>query len=224
MNIHEAMQQRHSVRQYTDAPLSADAAQQLVGYVGECNQLSGMHLQLVLGDTKAFGGFRRLIIKNAANYLAVVGPDDSALDYSSGYWGEKVVLRAKQLGVDSCWFSMGAKKGSVEILPGEKMRIVVVLGYGAVPGTPHQSKPSTELCANESGDELPEWFVQGIEAALLAPTARNQQKFCFTLLPHRTVRAESLGGPFSDIDLGIACCHFEIGAGKENFSWADRID
>jgi hypothetical protein len=100
------------------------------------------------------------------------------------------------------------------------MSIVVALGKGAVPGKPHNSKPMSETCANEADGELPQWFVSGMDAALLAPTARNQQSFRFTLLPDGKVRAQSLDGILSGLDLGIVCCHFEIGAGKENFTWA----
>jgi hypothetical protein len=72
----------------------------------------------------------------------------------------------------------------------------------------------------------PKWFQDGVAAALLAPTAVNQQKFHFEYLGtndnniHR-VKAEksfSLIG-YTKIDLGIAKLHFEIGAGKENFEW-----
>ncbi|MDR2106176.1 MAG: nitroreductase, partial [Coriobacteriales bacterium] len=152
--------------------------------------------------------------------LAIVGRNESGLEYNGGYWGEKVVLKATQLNVASCWFAMGAKKDKVHILPGEKLLIVVALGNAAQPGKTHKSRQMAELYANETNGELPPWFLLGVEAALLAPTANNQQKFRFTLLPGNLVKAQSLGGAFSGIDLGIACCHFEIGANRENFSWA----
>ena len=76
-------------------------------------------------------------------------------------------------------------------------------------------------------DDSPEWFRHGVEAALLAPTAINQQKFSFELLPAeegqlpRVVakRHFSLVG-YTQMDLGIAKYHFELGAGTENFQWA----
>ena len=76
-------------------------------------------------------------------------------------------------------------------------------------------------------DNTPEWFRRGVEAALLAPTAVNQQKFSFELLPAKDgqqprVRAKkgfSLIG-YTQMDLGIAKYHFEIAAGTDNFSWA----
>ncbi len=55
----------------------------------------------------------------------------------------------------------------------------------------------------------------GQQATLLAPTAMNQQRFRFTLLPDDTVRAESRGGSYSHVDLGIVKYHFQLGAGRE---------
>ena len=79
-------------------------------------------------------------------------------------------------------------------------------------------KGITEVSDYKSSD--PDWYKDGVEAALLAPTAMNQQKFKLTLTDGK-VRAESgLLGPCLKIDLGIVKCHFEIAAGKENFEWA----
>lgn len=46
----------------------------------------------------------------------------------------------------------------------------------------------------------------------------NQQKFKF-ILDGNTVDAKSLGGFYSNVDHGIAKYHFEVVAGKDNFSW-----
>ncbi len=68
-------------------------------------------------------------------------------------------------------------------------------------------------------DERAGWF--GERLVLLAPTAMNQQRFRFTLLPDDTVRAESRGGSYSHVDLGIVKYHFQLGAGRESFRWAE---
>ena len=62
---------------------------------------------------------------------------------------------------------------------------------------------------------------KGAEAALLAPTAVNQQKFKFILHPDNVVEARTLFSMagYTDVDLGIVKYHFEVGAGKDNFSW-----
>lgn len=91
------------------------------------------------------------------------------------------------------------------------------LGYGATQGAAHKSKPMETLCP--AAGAMPEWFRRGMEAAMLAPTAMNQQKFTISLSGN-TVTAKSSGGFYSKTDLGIVKYHFEIGAGKECFTWA----
>ena len=60
-----------------------------------------------------------------------------------------------------------------------------------------------------------------MEAALLAPTAVNQQKFKFFLRDGNKVETKTSFSPwgYTSIDLGIAKYHFEVGAGKSNFEW-----
>ena len=78
-----------------------------------------------------------------------------------------------------------------------------------------------QLTVYDDTRKTPEWFGRGLKAALLAPTAMNQQRFRFTLLPDDTVRAESRGGSYSHVDLGIVKYHFQLGAGRESFRWAE---
>ena len=101
--------------------------------------------------------------------------------------------------------------------PGEKLCIVIALGYGENQGIAHKSKPFEKIASAEG--QIPSWFRSGAEAALLAPTAMNQQKFKFELHGSQVTAKAGLGF-YSKIDLGIAKYHFEIGAGKENFTWA----
>ena len=91
-----------------------------------------------------------------------------------------------------------------------------ILGYGAVQGVPHKSKPA-EAVAKDFG-KAPEWFRRGVNAALLAPTAMNQQKFSFAMKDGR-VLAKADAGFYTKIELGIVKYHFEAAAGKENFRW-----
>jgi len=68
-------------------------------------------------------------------------------------------------------------------------------------------------------DATPQWFRNGMEAVLLAPTAINQQRFYFQQVGEHGVKAKALIGPCSKTDLGIVKYHFELGAGKDNFDW-----
>ena len=119
----------------------------------------------------------------------------------------------------SLTFSKAVARRSYVLAPDERLVCVIAFGYGAEQGEAHESRPMREVYRADRA--LPEWFGRGLKAALLAPTAMNQQRFRFTLLPDDTVRAESRGGSYSHVDLGIVKYHFQLGAGRESFRWAE---
>lgn len=220
MNLTEAMNERHSVRQYYNKPIEADILSELQTEITACNKESGMHIQLIANEPKAFDGFMAHYGKfsGVTNYIAIIGKKSADLDEKAGYYGERLVLKAQQLGLNTCWVAMtySKVKTAYSIAPGEKLCIVISLGYGKNQGVPHKSK-SFDTVTQVDGP-VPDWFRKGIEAVLLAPTAMNQQKFKF-YLDGDTVSAKAGMGFYSKIDLGIVKYHFEIGAGKENFHW-----
>lgn len=222
MNLLEAMKKRHSVRNYKATPIDEETIQILQKEIDTCNNQSGLHIQLVTNEEKAFGGMMAHYGKfsGVQNYIALIGKKSPSLDEKIGYYGEHIVLLAQTLGLNTCWvgmtFSKGVTKSKCKIEKGEKIICVLALGYGKTQGVPHKSKPLGQLI--KAKQPVPEWFKSGMEAALLAPTAMNQQKFLFTLNNH-TVKAEATGGFYSKVDLGIVKYHFEIGAKKENFIW-----
>lgn len=220
MNLQEAIQCRHSVRQYTDRPLDADTLTALREEVTACNDESGLHIQLVLNEPKAFDGFMAHYGKfsGVSNYFAMVGKAGADLQEKCGYWGERLVLKTQQLGLNTCWVAQtfSKVKSAYTLDSGEKLAVVIALGYGKTQGVSRRSKPLGEVVKAE--EPMPDWFRAGTEAALLAPTAMNQQKFLLTLDGNH-VSAKATGGFYSKIDLGIVKYHFEIGAGKENFIW-----
>lgn len=219
MNLSEAIKKRHSVRKYKDIKIDAEAEKELRSLINECNRESGLNIQLFTNEPKAFGGMMAHYgnFSGCKNYIALAG--EKGAQEKCGYYGEKLVLRAQQLGLNSCWVAMTYSKSKAPcvINKGEKLHIVIALGYGETQGTAHKSKPMSQLC--KTGGIMPQWFKDGMEAAMLAPTAVNQQKFMITL-DGNTVSAKALTGFYSKIDLGIVKYHFEIGAGRENFKWA----
>ena len=105
---------------------------------------------------------------------------------------------------------------------GEKLVCLIAIGYGNTQGAEHRNKSIDDVTVVKADGDTPKWFTSGVEAALLAPTAMNQQKFKFTLHPDgRTVTAKAGLGFFSKVDLGIAKYHFEAGAGVSSFNWSD---
>lgn len=220
MNLQEAIQARHSVRQYLDQPLRTEEIAELTEEVRSCNREGGLHIQLVTNEPKAFHGFMAHYGKfsGVSNYFALAGKAGANLQEKCGYWGERLVLKAQQMGLNTCWVALTFSKikSAYTLDSGEKLAAVIALGHGATQGVPRKSKSMDEV-VNAAGS-LPDWFRAGMEAALLAPTAMNQQKFLFTLEGNR-VSAQATGGFYSKIDLGIVKYHFEVGAGKERVQW-----
>ena len=216
MDIFEAMEKRHSVRQYIEKPLGAEEALALSEEIKLCNEESGLHIQLVKDEPKAFSGFMAHYGKfsGVTNYIALVGPKGPDLDEKCGYYGERLVLKAQELGLNTCWVAMTYSKipGAFKVEKGEALTVVIAVGYGKTEGVPHKSKAPEEV-SNVSANS-PEWFKNGVRAALLAPTAVNQQKFYFTL-ENEKVTAKAKTAFYSKVDLGIAKYHFELGAGRQ---------
>ena len=220
MSIINAIYDRHSVRQYQNQPLSREVIHALQSKIDACNQESGLHIQLVTNEPKAFDSFMAHYgkFKGVTNYLALIGKKESSLEEKCGYYGEKLVLFAQELGLNTCWVAMTYSKikTAFQVGKGEKLCIVIALGYGETQGLPHKSKSMEEVIQLDG--PAPEWFQKGVEATLLAPTAMNQQKFLFCLDKNR-VSVKAGFGFYTKIDMGIVKYHFEIGAGKEHFQW-----
>lgn len=222
MTMMEAIKKRHSVRSYLDEKIPEDIRKQLQDEICVCNQEGGLNIQLVLNEPKAFTGIMAHYgkFRGVQNYIALIGEKSEELDEKLGYYGEKIVLLAQRLGLNTCWVALTFRKGvtrnQCQIRKNEKLICVIALGYGKTQGIEHKSKAMEDVCQVEG--EMPDWFKKGMEAALLAPTAVNQQKFFFSLHGN-VVLARETGGVYSKIDLGIVKYHFEVGAGKENFRW-----
>lgn len=221
MNLLEAIEKRHSVRSYLDRPLDDEAAEQLNRVISECNQESGMHIQLVRNDPSAFqsglakyGSFR-----NVSDYIALIGRKGKDLEEKAGYYGEKIVLAAQQAGLNTCWTALTYKKNpdAYRIDEGEKLVMVISVGYGENQGVPHRSKAPEKTARLQADD--PDWYLRGVACALMAPTAMNQQKY-YISRSGRKVSVKAGIGIHVKTDLGIVKYHFEAGAGKENFEWA----
>ena len=220
MTLMEAMQARHSVRQYREEALRREDAALLREEIEACNAESGLHIQLVCGEPKAFSGLlaRYGKFSGVTNYIALVRKKGPDLSETCGYFGERIVLRAQQIGLNTCWVAMTYSKvpSAFSAGEGEKLCAVIAVGYGKTQGSGHRVKSVREVTEGEP--PFPEWFVSGVEAALLAPTAMNQQKFRFALQGNR-VSVTAGSGFYTKLDLGIVKYHFAMGAGADAFTW-----
>ncbi len=222
-----------------EQPLAEDVVKELEEQMANLNQKGNLHIQLVLNEPKAFQGTLAKYgkFRGVTNYIVMAGKKSDDLDERIGYYGEHLVLLAQTLGLNTCWVGLSYSKvpGTYVLDEGEKIACYIAIGYGETQGVGHKMKTVEQVSrsavralgsSKNASDITPSWFKKGIKAALLAPTAINQQKFSFEYVGmsnnRHQVRAKkgfSIIG-YTQMDLGIAKYHFEIGAGKVNFAWA----
>ena len=221
MDAMELMRSRHSVRQYLDRPIPEDLRAQLDACAAQCNREGELHIQILYDEPSCFSALlaRYGRFEQCGNYIALVGRRAPDLEERCGYYGEKLVLKAQELGLNTCWAAMTHGRSRAAVGSDEREVILIALGFGRTAGVQRKSKSPSAVSSVGSDD--PAWFRRGVEAALLAPTAVNQQKFRLTRKGDR-VEARTAGiGTNLKIDLGIVKCHFELGAGVGREIWTE---
>lgn len=205
MEIIELMEQRHAVRQYLDKAIEPEKRQVLDELVQKINKEYKTNIQICYDEPNAFNTFMAHYGKfeNCKNYIALVCDDAE----KAGYTGEMLVLKAQELGLNTCWVAMTYGKGKVKVnkQKGEKIQCVIALGYGKTQGVSHKTKLAEDVL--EIIGEKPEKLDMVVKACLLAPTAMNQQKFKILCNNGEITIKKSGIGFYTDVDLGIVKLH-----------------
>ncbi|MDR2683187.1 MAG: hypothetical protein LBB64_04870 [Dysgonamonadaceae bacterium] len=234
MSIIEQIQQRSSIRTYTNQPVSKELADKMNDFIRQTHAPFGTkaRIQLVSAGREEtripLGTYG--FISGASDYLTLVYEEAPLAEEGAAYWFEQVILFCTGLGLGTCWlggsFSRKDFKRQVQLLPNERLRIVSPVGYASdrkrlfevIQGAErhHASrKPfgslfflkdfSVPLTETAAGI-----YAQPLEMVRIAPSANNYQPWRVVLDEERLhfYRIASLGG-FSATDMGIALCHFE---------------
>lgn len=217
MTLSEAIEARHSVRSFKEVAIPEEIRSQLDEFTADCNKEGNLNISIRYDDTSGFdsrlaryGNFR-----NVQNYIVLAGKKEGNFDFRCGYYGEKIVLFAQQLGLNTCWAALTFNKKKVKEItaPGDTLCMVIALGYGETQGSSRKSKSVEEVV--QTRGEMPDWFRRGVESALKAPTAMNQQKFAFGMKNGEPAVKVKGMGPYTKVDLGIVSCHFEAASGHK---------
>lgn len=223
MGVMDTIRARHSVREYDGRAPEGAALATLQAVIEECARESGLNIQLLLDNPETFQVVVRFgFIHNCPANIAFVtqSADAGHDDEKIGYWGQKIVLAAQEAGLNTCWVALcSRRKNKAKRISGEKVRLVIAVGYGMTQGTARESKSVEELVTVECA-EVPVWFPIAMEAAQLAPTAMNNQNFHVTLLADgETVAIEAPNGGWNKVDLGIVKRNFEEAANDLGANW-----
>ena len=215
--MEELIRNRHSVRKYRDVPLKEDDIISINKILEGINK-NDLSFKLMTNENVFNLILGYGFIKNCKNYIVLSGKDNDELEEKVGYYGELLVLKLLEIGINSCFVGGTYKKKKVNYdLPNNhKIVMVLAIGYGIDNGNKAKTKTFNEVSLTK---DVPDWYKNGIDMVLLAPSAINQKKWKFEFVKPNFVRAISGGNHFPKVDLGIAKFHFEIGAKKENFKW-----
>lgn len=212
-DIIRLFKERHSVRRYKPIPSEQETKHSILKFLQSLKEESDLDIRLIENSKKVFGG---LLLKFAGwkqpppAYFAFIGNGEKC-----GYYGEKLVIYLQSIGLNTCWIGL-FNKSAAKKDTNTDVQITIAAGYGENSGNERRSK-TFEQVSSYSGD-APEWFTNGVNCALLAPTAMNKQAFMIVGSGNK-VEITYKEGLFSAVDLGIIKYHFEQGAGIENFIW-----
>lgn len=222
--------QRHSVRNFTSAPLDHDTVNALNSAITDINtHEAGMHFQLVTGDPAPFKGFARSygFFSGVTDYIAAVA-DTSFAGYRerAGFFGMRLTMRALELGLGSCFVSGTYSSSHVgaRVRVGETLLFLIALGHMDTSRRPglisrmmlaqmHRRHPAPEsfLVSDMPADrlyaDLPR-LHDALEAMSIAPSAMNKRPARLHIVKtadgYDITAAVPEGNPAQEIDLGIA--------------------
>ncbi|MBQ3338591.1 MAG: nitroreductase family protein [Atopobiaceae bacterium] len=235
MDIMQAIDTRISCRAYDGREVEAEKLDQLEACIAECNAAANVRMALM---RPADGGADLRLAKamfagQPSTYIAYVSATDEESRDRLGYYGEKVILLATQLGLGTCWVAGTYDRASahVSLEPGEELYAVVPVGYPA-PKTP--LKQRTVRAALRKRDKKPTDIYAGyndasaavraaIDAVIKGPSAVNGQPWVFIDTPGGIAATlPSVKSGIELLDLGIAKLHFELGAASAGVggSWS----
>ena len=147
MDIMELIRARHSVRRYLEKPIEQDKRNVIDTLVTLYKQESGLNLQVRYDEPQAFQSFLAHYgsFRNVVNYIALVGKKEE--EVQAGYYGEALVLKLQELGLNSCWvaISYSKRKIDVEVSKNESILSVISFGYGETQGVVRKSKKPEEV-------------------------------------------------------------------------------
>ena len=228
MNIIEAIKGRRSVRSFNGVPISETDRAELTKAIKGVTDPFGGKVTIRLKEFDMKDGYKPStygMIKGATDFFLLGIWSDEAAALSAGFCFEQVVLKARQLGLGTCW-SAATFKGSAfdmgQTWPdGEKLTVICPVG---VPAKQSMMEKITRFSLGSKNrkpfDELffdgdfktplsPESrFGLSLQMLRLAPSSTNSQPWR-ALVEGDTVhfyykpKSEA-----SVLDCGIGMCHF----------------
>ena len=213
--MNEIIRKRKSIRKYDMTELDAVTLGKVRGQIANLTPLYPDIKYSVEIVSKTKGMFN---IK-APHYLIFGSEDKDGANENIGFIGQQMDLFLSEEGLGSCW--LGASKPNekeASILP-----FVICIAFGKPAEPLHRSLSEFK---RKSLPEISEGDDERLEAARLAPSARNEQNWhfiaengkihCYRKKPGLLLNLAA--SHLVQIDMGIALCHIAKESDKFNFA------
>jgi len=207
--MNEIIRKRKSIRKYEPAPLDAATLEKVQAQIGKVKPLHPDIRYSIEIVSKTKGMFN---IK-APHYLVFRSEEKDGVYENIGFIGQQMDLFFSEAGLGSCW--LGASKPEKEDL--SALPAVICMSFGK-PAEPLHREISEFL--RKPLEEISEGTDERLEAARLAPSAINAQRWYFIAENGKIhcyrIKSNRLLGLIYDklhsIDIGIAVCHIAQGS------------
>ena len=234
MDYLKAIEKRCSRRKYINKEIPEELVSKLKASIESYNVESGLNMQLMIDDGKAFGGLNPTygIFSGVENYIALIGKknDDHRME-KEGYFGEKLVLEATDMGLATCWIGTSYRRDrcSCDINKDEVLDLVIAIGYSEDKRSFKENMMDNMMHKNSKRlqdimvckETPPSWFESGMDAVIKAPTAKNLMPFIFTFEDGKAKISVNGDAGRVMVDIGIAKLHFELGVGSGKWPLGD---
>ena len=129
----QLMKERHSVRQYKNDKIEKAKREKINKCILEINRESDLSIQIFYDEPNCFNSFMAHYGKftGVANYIAIVGKKQE--QEKAGYYGEKLVLKCQELGLNTCWVAMTHGKTMAKVEKGQKLYMLSILPVTGLP-------------------------------------------------------------------------------------------
>ena len=224
MDYLKAIEQRVSTRSYLGTAIDKEKLSVLIEEIDNGNKKYGLSISFLEDGSDAFNTFGKSygMFKGVRSLIVMKGPqNDINLKEKLGYVGEKVILKATSLGLNTCWVggSFERQNPIFMVSEGEELVCVITIGIAAdkkslignIINKIKRTKDIEEFYTSDNA--VQDWFIAGINAVQKAPSAKNSQKVQFSYNDGIVRASVPDNYRFDLVDLGIAKLHFELAAG-----------
>ncbi|MGB5823520.1 MAG: nitroreductase family protein [Proteocatella sp.] len=230
----DAIDARESRRIYLDREIDIKKMIKLKQLINKFNEEANLKISLIDDARGAFSGFKKSygFFKGVRSVIALKGyTGDVLLKEKLGFYGEKLVIEAVKMNLGTCWVwgTFDSKSTIFDKDDDETLICVITIGYcnnkksfreKLIYNITHRKTKEIDELYNSGGEQIPQWFQNGMKAVQKAPSAKNRQIVIFEYKGGKASAFVDEVEEFDLVDLGIAKLHFSVGAGG-NFEFGN---